>query len=99
MSETPDGTAWVLVLILVVQVPVVAGRLPFSLNHLRFDRCRSHERNVMSSRLHHVRPRKKQRQASRTARFLVALLFVIIFALAVALAATGRGVPAGRFIP
>lgn len=53
----------------------------------------------MSSRLHHLRPRKKQRQANRTIRFLVVLLFVMIFALAVALAATGRGVPAGRIIP
>lgn len=47
----------------------------------------------------HLRPHKEQRQASRTTRFLVALLFITIFALAIALAATGRGVPAGRLIP
>jgi len=47
----------------------------------------------------HLRPHKKQRQASRTTRVLVLLLFIAIFVLAIALAATGRGVPAGRIIP
>ena len=47
----------------------------------------------------HLRPRKKKRQASHVIRLLVALLFITIFALATALAATGRVVPHGRFIP
>ena len=44
----------------------------------------------------HLRPHKKRRQASRNVRLLVAILFLAIFALAVALAVSGRYVPAGR---
>ena len=55
------------------------------------------ERNMMSNKPH-LRPHKKKRQPSRTARLLVAVLFLAIFALAVALAVTGRYVPHGRFI-
>jgi hypothetical protein len=46
----------------------------------------------------HLRPHQK-RQASQITRLLVAILFITIFALATALAATGRVVPHGRFIP
>jgi hypothetical protein len=47
----------------------------------------------------HLRPHNKQRQASRTIRVFVLLLFVAVFVLAIALAATGRGLPPGRIIP
>jgi Na+/proline symporter len=53
----------------------------------------------MSSRLHHLRPSKRQRQARRTTTLFVVILFVLLFVLAIALAATGRGVPAGRILP
>jgi hypothetical protein len=53
----------------------------------------------MSNRLHHLRPRKQQRQMRRTTTLLVVLLFTALFVLAIALAATGRGVPAGRILP
>jgi hypothetical protein len=46
----------------------------------------------------HLRPHKKRRQASRITRLLVAILFLVIFALAVALAMSGRYVPSGRFL-
>lgn len=46
----------------------------------------------------HLRPRRKKQQASPTIRLLVAILILAIFALAIALAATGRVVPHGRFI-
>jgi hypothetical protein len=46
----------------------------------------------------HLRPHKKKRQVSRTTRLLVAIFFLAIFVLAVALAVTGRYVPTGRFI-
>jgi hypothetical protein len=44
----------------------------------------------------HLRPHKKKRQATWITRLLVAILFLVLFAVAVALAATGHGVPAGR---
>jgi hypothetical protein len=47
----------------------------------------------------HLRPHKKQKQRRRTTTLLVLLLFVGLFVLAIALAATGRGVPAGRILP
>jgi len=47
----------------------------------------------------HLHPHRRKRQASRVTRLLVALLFITIFALATALAATGRVAPHGRFIP
>jgi len=39
----------------------------------------------------HLRPHKKQRQASRTTRVLVVILFVMLFVLSIALAASGHG--------
>ena len=57
-----------------------------------------HERNMMSNKPH-LRPHQKKRQASQLTRLLVAILFLTIFALATALAATGRVAPHGRFIP
>jgi hypothetical protein len=47
----------------------------------------------------HLRPDKKKRHVGRTTRMLVAILFLAIFVLAVALALTGRYVPTGRFLP
>lgn len=44
----------------------------------------------------HLRPHKKKRQVSWNVRLLVAILLLAIFALAVALAVSGRYVPAGR---
>ena len=38
----------------------------------------------------HLRPHQKERQASKTARLLVAILIVAFFALAIALEMTGR---------
>jgi hypothetical protein len=46
----------------------------------------------------HLRPHKKKRQAGPITRLLVAILFLVLFVLAVALAATGHGVPTGRFL-
>jgi hypothetical protein len=67
-----------------------------SLNHLRFDRW-FHERNMMSNKPHR-RPHQKKRQASQITRLLVAILVITIFALAIALEATGRVVFRGRLI-
>jgi len=53
----------------------------------------------MMSNKPHLRPHPKKRQAGRITRLLVALFFVTLFALATALAATGRVAPHGRFIP
>lgn len=39
----------------------------------------------------HLRPHQKQRHASRITGLLVVFLFVAIFVLSIALAATGRG--------
>jgi hypothetical protein len=47
----------------------------------------------------HLRPHQKRRQASRITRLLVAMFFITLFALATALAASGRVLPHGRFIP
>ncbi len=47
----------------------------------------------------HLRPHRKKRQASQITKLLVALLFITVFGLATALAATGRITPHGRFIP
>jgi hypothetical protein len=38
-------------------------------------------------------------QASRTTRLLVVLLFIVLFGLATAMAATGHALPAGRIFP
>jgi hypothetical protein len=46
----------------------------------------------------HLRPHKKKRQVGRMARIFVAILFLAIFVLAVALAMSGRYVPTGRFL-
>lgn len=47
----------------------------------------------------HLRPHRKKQQASRTTRLIVAILILAIFALGIALAASGRVTPHGRFIP
>jgi len=47
----------------------------------------------------HLHPRRKKRQATRTTRLLVVFLFVALFVLATAMAATGHAMPAGRIIP
>jgi len=46
----------------------------------------------------HLRPHRKKRQASRTARLLVAIFFLTLLALATTLAATGHVQPHG-YIP
>jgi hypothetical protein len=56
------------------------------------------ERNMMSNKPH-LRPHQKIRQAGRMTRLLVAIFFITLFALATALAASGRVAPHGRFIP
>jgi hypothetical protein len=65
-----------------------------SLNRLRFDHW-FHERNMMSNKPH-LRPHQEKRQASQTTRLLVAILIITIFALAIALEATGHIVFRGR---
>jgi hypothetical protein len=47
----------------------------------------------------HLRPHRKKRQASRTTGLLLVILFVALFALATAMAASGHAMPAGRIIP
>jgi hypothetical protein len=47
----------------------------------------------------HLRPHQKKRRPAGTTRLLVAMLFLVIFVLAVALAISGRYVPTGRFLP
>jgi hypothetical protein len=44
----------------------------------------------------HLRPHQEKRQASQTTRLLVAILIITIFALAIALEATGHIVFRGR---
>ena len=46
----------------------------------------------------HRRPHQKKRQVSQITRLLVAILIITIFALAIALEATGRVVFRGRLI-
>jgi len=52
----------------------------------------------MMSNKPHQRPHRKKRQASQTTRLLVTILIVTIFALAIALEATGHVVFRGRLI-
>jgi hypothetical protein len=52
----------------------------------------------MMSNKPHLRPHRKKRKASRITRLVVAILILAIFALGIALAASGRVVPHGRFI-
>jgi hypothetical protein len=52
----------------------------------------------MMSNKPHQRPHQKKRQASQTTRLLVTILIVAIFALAIALEATGHVVFRGRLI-
>lgn len=47
----------------------------------------------------HLRPHRQKRQASRTIRLLVVILFAALIALATAMAASGHAMPAGRIIP
>jgi hypothetical protein len=46
----------------------------------------------------HLRPHLKKRQASQATRLIVAILIIAIFALAIALEATGHVVFRGRLI-
>jgi hypothetical protein len=65
-----------------------------SLNHLRFERW-FRERNMMSNKPHQ-HPHQEERQANQKTRLLVAILIVAIFALLIALEATGHVVFRGR---
>ncbi len=56
-----------------------------------------HQGNVMSNKPH-LRPHQEKRQASQITRLLVAILIVAIFALVIALEATGRIEFRGRLI-
>jgi hypothetical protein len=47
----------------------------------------------------HLHPHKKQRRARWTTTLLVVLLFIGLFVLAIAMAATGHGMPTGRILP
>jgi len=48
----------------------------------------------------HLRPHKKQRQASRTTGLILMVVFIALVALATAVAASGHAIlPAGRIIP
>jgi len=47
----------------------------------------------------HLRPQQRKRQAKPITKLLVAILILAIFALGIALAASGRVAPHGRFIP
>ena len=53
----------------------------------------------MMSNKAHLHPHQKKRQASRTTRILVVILFLLLFGLATAMAATGHALPAGRIFP
>jgi len=50
----------------------------------------------MMSNKPHLRPHQKERRASRISRLLVATLIIAIFALAIALEATGHIIFRGR---
>jgi hypothetical protein len=52
----------------------------------------------MMSNKPHLRPHQKEQQASRITRLLVAILILAIFALGIALEATGHVVFRGRLI-
>ena len=56
-----------------------------------------HQGNMMSNKPH-LHPHQKKRQASLTTRLLVAILILAIFALVIALEATGHVVFRGRLI-
>jgi hypothetical protein len=54
-----------------------------------------HQGNIMSNKPH-LRPHQKKRQASQITGLLVAIFILAIFALAIALEATGHVVFRGR---
>ena len=74
--------------------PVTLGVWSVSLNDLRFEHW-FRERDMMSNKPHQ-RPHQEKRQGSRKTRLLVAILIVAIFALVIALEATGHVVFRGR---
>jgi hypothetical protein len=53
------------------------------------------ERNIMSNKPH-LRPHQKKRQASQITRLFVAILIIALFALVIALEATGHIIFRGR---
>jgi hypothetical protein len=53
----------------------------------------------MMSNKPHLRPHQEERQARGITRLLVAILIIAIFALAIALEATGHVIFRGRLIP